>query len=104
VKLRFTPTARAQFLAAVAYIKRDKPGAALKFRRRAEAVLGRLERFPLPGRSLREFPELPHREVNVAPYRFFYRNEGKTVWVVAVWHGAQIPDHPEARRRTLGGV
>jgi hypothetical protein len=30
----------------------------------------------------------------VAPYRFFYRVADKTVWVVAVWHGAQIPEEP----------
>jgi len=28
------------------------------------------------------------------PYRFFYRVKGGTVWVVAAWHGAQIPDAP----------
>jgi len=30
----------------------------------------------------------------VAPYRFFYRVKGDTVWVVAAWHGAQLPDEP----------
>jgi hypothetical protein len=25
----------------------------------------------------------------VSPYRFFYRVEKKTVWILAVWHGAQ---------------
>ena len=44
-----------------------------------------------------EFPELPYREVVVPPYRFFYRTEGKTVWIVAVWHGAQLADEPEVR-------
>ena len=37
---------------------------------------------------------MPHREVIVQPYRFFYRAVGKIVWVVAVWHGAQIPEMP----------
>lgn len=94
MKVRFTLVARAQFLRAVAYIKRDNPMAAAKFRRRAEKVLRRLEKHPNSGRPIPEFPELPHREVIVAPYRFFYRTEGRVAWVVAVWHGAQLPASP----------
>ena len=75
--VRFTPSARKQFLAALAYIARDDLDAARVFRRRAEAKLRRLERFPRSGRSMLEFPELPHREIVVAPYRFFYRMEGR---------------------------
>jgi prevent-host-death family protein len=52
------------------------------------------EKFPESGRSIPEFPDLPHREVIVRPYRFFYRVSGKTIWVVAVWHGAQLPEGP----------
>ena len=46
------------------------------------------------GRIIPEFPDLPHREVIISPYRFFYRVEKKTVWIVAVWHGAQEVDNP----------
>jgi len=91
VRVRFTPSARAQFLAVISYIHRDNPEAARRFRQRAERVLRRLERFP---RSGRQFPDLPHREVLVRPYRFFYRVQGRDVWVVAVWHGAQLPEPP----------
>ena len=94
MKLRFTPAGRSQFLAALAYIHRDKPSAALGFRHRAEAVLRRLERFPLSGRVIPEFPELPYREVIVPPYRLFYRVKGSIVWVVGVWHSAQLPGEP----------
>jgi len=45
-------------------------------------------------RKIPEFPDLPHRELLVPPYRFFYRPVGETVWIVAVWHGAQIPAPP----------
>ena len=92
--LRFTPAARREFLAAIEYIRKDKPEAAVRFRRKAEKALRRLDRFPDSGRRLPEFPDLPFREVVVAPYRFFYRLEKKTVWIVAVWHGAQQPDKP----------
>ena len=94
MKVRFTPTGRSQFLGALSYIQRENPQAAVEFRRRAEKVLRRLERFPASGRVIPEFSELPYREVIIAPYRFFYRVEGKIVWVVAVWHGAQLPDLP----------
>jgi len=94
VKARFTPTGRSQFLGVLSYIQRENPQAAVEFRRRAEKVLRRLERFPTSGKVIPEFPELPYREVIIAPYRFFYRVEGKIVWVVAVWHGAQLPDLP----------
>jgi plasmid stabilization system protein ParE len=30
----------------------------------------------------------------VPPYRFFYRREGQTIWIVACWHGAQLPAEP----------
>ena len=93
-RVRFTPSGRQQFLGAVAYILRDNPAAARRFRQRAERVLRRLERFPQSGRIVPEFPDLPFREIIVAPYRFFYRVADQTVWVVGVWHGAQIPEKP----------
>lgn len=71
MRVRFAPSARAQFLAAVAYIRADNFEAALRFRRHAEQVLRRLERFPNSGRKVPEFPGLPYREVIVKPYRFF---------------------------------
>ena len=92
MKVKFTPSARAQFLDGLEYIRQDSPTAARKFREKAESVLRRLEKFPESGRSIPEFPGLPHREVIVGPYRFFYRVVGQTVWVVAVWHGAQLPE------------
>jgi toxin ParE1/3/4 len=94
LKVLFTPSGRKQFLEAVAYIYRENPTAAVAFRCKAEKVLSRLRKFPQSGRVLPEFPDLPFREVIVPPYRFFYRVKEKTVWIVAVWHGAQLPDEP----------
>ncbi len=95
MKILFTPSARTQFLSAIAYIRQDKPDAAIRFRRRAETVLKRLVKFPGSGRVIPEFPDLPHREVIIAPYRFLYRVKGKVIWIVAVWHGAQLAKTPE---------
>jgi toxin ParE1/3/4 len=99
VTLRFTATARRQFITAIRHIAKRDPSAATRFRQRAETRLRRLERFPRSGRRLPEFPRLPHREVIVRPYRFFYRVRGSVVWIVAVWHGAQTPIAPVRRRK-----
>ena len=101
MKVRFTPSGRMQFLTAVAYIHRDNPQAALKFRKRAERALRRLARYPESGRLIPEFPDLPFREIVLPPYRFFYRPEGKVIWVAAVWHGAQLPKEPVLRAGRL---
>jgi plasmid stabilization system protein ParE len=94
LKVLFTPSGRKQFLEAIAYIYHENPPAAVAFRRKAEKVLSRLRKFPQSGRPLPEFPDLPFREIIISPYRFFYRLKGKTVWIVAVWHGAQLPEEP----------
>ncbi|MBW2543991.1 MAG: type II toxin-antitoxin system RelE/ParE family toxin [Deltaproteobacteria bacterium] len=94
MKVQFTPSARTQFLSALSYIRRDKPSAAVNFRDRAEKILRRLEGLPESGRIIPEFPELPYREVIISPYRFFYKIKGDVVWIVAVWHGAQLPKEP----------
>ena len=95
MKVTFTPTARRQFLEALAYIHADSPSAAVAFRDKAESSLSSLRDFPESGRTLPDFPDLAFREVIVAPYRFFYRIKEETVWIVAVWHGAQLPDEPQ---------
>lgn len=95
MRIVFTPQARAQFLDTIEYIRRDNPSSAMAFRRRAEKVLARLRKFPYSGRTIPEFPDLPHREVILPPYRFFYRVVEKVVWVVAVWHSAQDVSEPK---------
>lgn len=96
MKVKFTPSAKTQFLSALSYIRKDKPSAALQFRNRAEKVPRRLENFPESGRIIPEFPELPYQEVIISPYRFFYKIRDDIVWIVAVWHGAQLPKWPSS--------
>jgi toxin ParE1/3/4 len=95
LKIRFTLSARAQFLSAIAYIRRDKPSSAAGCREQAEKSLRRLEIFPESGRVIPEFPELPCREVVIPPYRFFYKIKENIIWIIAVWHGAQLPNEPK---------
>lgn len=94
MKIKFTPLARHQFLSALAYIQRDNPRAAIRLRERSEKALRRLKQFPESDRVIPEFSELPYREVVVTPFRFFYRVKGKTIWIAAVWHAAQLPTEP----------
>ena len=91
MKILFTPSARLQFLEALEYIRKDNPSAAVDFRNKAEKSLSRLAKFPESGRILPEFPDFPFREVIVQPYRFFYKVKDDVVWIVTVWHGAQLP-------------
>jgi toxin ParE1/3/4 len=99
VKVRFTSSARAQFLAGLEYIKAANPLAASALLERAKKALRRLPAHPQSGRRIPEFPSMAHREVVVPPYRFFYRVERTTIWIVAVWHGAQLPAAPRKERR-----
>ena len=94
MRILFTPSAERHFLSALEYIRRENPSAAIKFRDRALKSLKRLEEFPESGRHIPEFPDLPYREVVVPPYRFFYRVKEDVVWIVNVWHDAQLPGEP----------
>ncbi len=96
MRILFTPTGRRQFLEAVAYIYRDNPSAAVSFRQKAGKTLARLKKFPESGRLIPEFSDLPFREVIVRPYRFFYRVKDETIWIIAVWHSAQLPEDPQS--------
>jgi toxin ParE1/3/4 len=85
----------AELLAVIAYIAAYSPSAAVAFRDKALHALSRLGQFPDSGRALAEYPALPFREVIVAPYRFFYQVKADNVWIVAVWHAAQLLDPPK---------
>ena len=93
--VRFTPAARAQLLAAAAYIHSDRPSSAREFRKRVDSALRQLVDFPESGRVVPEFDALGFREALVDSYRLFYRVQDDVVWVVGVWHDAQIPDEPQ---------
>ncbi len=94
MQLKFTPSARRQFLDGISYIKKDNPTAARSFRKKSENVLKRLIEFPESGKVIREYPDLPFREIVVPPYRFFYRIKDDNIWIVAVWHSSQDTDVP----------
>jgi len=89
--IKFTLTAREMFLDSLLHIQKENPIVAQTFKDKTEKSLWRLIEFPQSGKRIHEFPGLPFREIIISPYRFFYRVKNETVWVVAVWHSAQIP-------------
>lgn len=95
MRVRFTPQAERQYLDGLRYLRRRSPAGAVTVQRRAEAVIALLREHPDAGNAIPEFPELPRRELPVPPYRFFHRVVADTVWIVAVWHGRQLPGSPE---------
>ena len=90
-RIVYTPSASRQFFEALHYIQTERPSAAKNFRVKAEKVLSRLEVYPESGSLIPEFPGSDYKQVLVTPYRFFYRVEKNVVWVVGVWHDAQLP-------------
>jgi toxin ParE1/3/4 len=82
VKVRFTPSARSQFLAKLEYVNAENPAAAAALLTRVKKSLRQLGAHPQSGRRIPEFPELEHREVIVSRDRFFYRIEKSAVWIV----------------------
>ena len=67
--------------------------------RRAEALIAQLREQPYSGHVIPEYPDIPHRELPVPPYRFFYRAIDDTVWIIAVWHSRQLPEQPDDKAR-----
>lgn len=96
MRVRFTPQAERQYLDALPNLRTKNPAGAATVQRRAEAVIELLREHPDAGHAIPEFPELPHRELPVPPYRFFLRVVDDTVWVVAVWHARRRPEPPKA--------
>jgi plasmid stabilization system protein ParE len=95
VRVRFTPQAARQYLDGLRNLRTKHPAGAATVQRRAEAVIERLREHPGAGHAIPEFPDLPHRELPVPPFRFFHRVVVDTVWIVAVRHARQLPESPE---------
>ena len=90
----FSPSGELAFLEKLEFLTAQNPRAARALLSRVDKALRRLSRFPNSGRRIPEFPTLPYREIVFPPFRFFHRIEADEVWVVAVWHTAQLPVEP----------
>jgi toxin ParE1/3/4 len=99
MRVRFTPQAERQYRGALRYVHTRSPDGAAAVQQRAAAVIDLLREYPYAGDSIPEFPDLPHRELQVSPYRFFYRIIDDTVWIVAVRHARQLPERVDDAAR-----
>lgn len=99
MRVRFTPQAERQYFEALRFIRDKSPAGAATVQTRAELVIAQLRKHPQSGHAIPEFPDLPHRELPVPPYRFFHRVVDDTVWIVGVWHARQLPEEPDEESR-----
>lgn len=74
------------------FIATDSPFYARVQVERLITAAERLVHFPESGRSLPEFPHLPHRELIVGSYRIIYRYEpaAEVAMIVTVVHSARL--------------
>ena len=98
MRVQFTSQARAQLTAARDYIRSHSSIAARNFRDKVAQRLLQLGSFPGIGHVIPEAPDGPIRQILIGQYRFFYRVAEDTVWIVGVWHGAQLTAVPEQHR------
>lgn len=95
-KITWTEQARRDLRRIYDYIAGDSERYAQVQIQNIQTAAESLMRFPLLGRQVPEFPELPYREIIVGSYRVIYRfNESKAViFVMSVTHGRQLLQKP----------
>jgi toxin ParE1/3/4 len=95
LKVRLSISAQQQLIAALQRLYRERPSAAVRLRSRIRTALRSIGQFPYSGRVIPEYPEFDSREIIVGPYRIFYQIRDNTIWIVGIWHGAQLPNPPD---------
>ncbi len=80
----------------IAQLYSANPFAVSRFLATLDRAYDRLVRYPWSGHRIPEFPQHRCREFIVKPYRFFYFVDParQMIWIVDVWHGAQVPTTP----------
>jgi len=81
----------------IAQLHAVNPFAASRFLQSLERAHERMARYPRSGHRIPEFPQHQCREFVLSPYRFFYfvDEARQMIWIVDVWHGAQLPMAPQ---------
>jgi len=95
-RLTWTEPALRDLESLAEYLALYKPEAARAFIRKVFRVVEKPAKFPKSGRVPPEIPDLPYREVAVAPCRVFYRVDHQTVLII---HGMRGEE--ELRQETL---
>lgn len=97
MRVRYQPRARARLRDLYLYIGQDGPRPVIRFREKLASAHRRVSQFPQSGSPLPEWPTQPLREFLIGEYRFFYfvDERRRTVWILDIWHGAQLALMPE---------
>jgi len=89
VTVLWSPRALAELEEQAAWIAVDRPQAARRWIEKLLAASERLGEYPYSGKRVREHPDLPFRELVVAPYRLIYLPEPGRVSIVTVKHARE---------------
>ena len=94
VEIIWSPSALHDLQRILEHIAGDAPIAARRFAEKILARTGLLRICPLLGGFVLEDPSHTYRELIQGNYRVIYRcdDEGKAVYVVAVYHSARLLD------------
>jgi plasmid stabilization system protein ParE len=97
MKVQFTHGAAERWQEVIRIIGSGNRFAVQRIQQQVRRSLRRIGQFPSSGNFVREYPALPVREFNVEPYRFVYHVDTarQLIRIVAVWHGAQLPEQPD---------
>ena len=96
MKVRFSESAAAAYDDALTRIRAANRFAAVRFADKVGQAVRRIGRYPQSGHFVPEYANAPVRQFIIEPYRFFYFIDEriKTIRIIDVWHGAQLPTYP----------
>lgn len=90
-KVIISPKARGDLKAAVVFIARDNPSAALRLGEQLQAKAMQLSDFPRMGRQLPESDDVNLRDFPFKSYRIIYEihDEQRVIAILRFWHAAR---------------
>ena len=86
------PEAEDEYLDAVTYYERRRPGLGARFRTELIAILGRIRNTPHMYQVVYQ-PDFRQARVGIFPYSLYYREVARGIEVVAVSHDKQRPGY-----------
>lgn len=92
MRVAWTALAEQQVAEAFAYIRADRPTAAVRWLDRLLAAVASLVDHPDRGRAIPEVGRPEVRELIVRPYRVMYRRDPKQIFILSVLHGRRMFD------------
>lgn len=95
-EIKWTKRAFADLYSIYEFIARDSKRYAQIQVEDIQNAVSKLNRFPMMGHYLPEFPHLPYREILVGNYRVLYRfkKEKKQILAMSIVHGRRLLKGP----------